>query len=102
MRPVGTCALHPLAKGRFGQVEVARDPADALPVIEHQANRLRFEVIIKLPARAALAGLCVGRDIVSTFRKMSRNRISPMNESTTISEHDTVAGAFAYIDSQSE
>ena len=58
VRAIGARALHPLAQRRLGQIEIAGDGADALALVEHQPDRLGFEVVIELPARPSLRGLC--------------------------------------------
>src|SRR5260221_4740628 len=54
MRAVGAGTLDPLAHGGLGEIHVARDGADGLALVEHQADDAGFEVIGELATRASL------------------------------------------------
>src|ERR1051325_11195788 len=58
LRAIGARALDPVAQGGFGQIEIAGDGRNRLAVLEDQADRLGFELVVKLPARPALGGVC--------------------------------------------
>src|SRR5947209_7589850 len=56
---IGARAMHPLSESRFGQIEVARDGADALAFVEDQPDGLRLEIVVESATRSSpLGGFC--------------------------------------------
>jgi len=60
VRAIGAGALHPLASGRLGQVQVARDGADGLAFVEHQPDDAGLEFVSELATRPSPLR-CVGQ-----------------------------------------
>src|SRR5262249_6578268 len=50
--PIGAGPGDPGAQRRFRQIEIAGDRARRLAVVQDEAHRLGFEVVVKVPARA--------------------------------------------------
>ena len=65
-------------EGRFRQIEIAGDRADALAFVEHQPDRLRLEVVIEPATRASLfwSSLPWSWTSYPPFGKCPRNRIT--------------------------
>jgi hypothetical protein len=58
MRAVSLGASDPDPEIGLDQIEVARDARNALALVEHEPDRLRFEVVIESPAGPALGCVC--------------------------------------------
>jgi hypothetical protein len=52
-----SCPRSP-SRSRPPQIQIPCYAANALPLVEHQADRIRFEVVIESPARPALGCGC--------------------------------------------
>lgn len=64
-------ALHPLAQGCFGQIDVAGHTAHALALVEHESERLALKSSSNRRRGRRLELSAIRLDIVSIFRKMS-------------------------------
>ncbi len=76
VRPVGAGPVHPVSHCRLGQVELLRDPADCLSLIEHEPHGARSELMKRRRGRLDFAVSAIVR-IVSAFRKCPRDPTRP-------------------------
>ena len=79
---------HPLAQRRFRQIEIAGDRADRLAVLEHQADGLRLELLIELPAGPPAFAVGHSGHRIHLSERCPRNRIKPKpGESADAASH---------------